>query len=128
MVPIVLGTVMWSEQWQCKTVRCRCDNAAVVAALKSKNKHAMHLLRNLYFFQPAYQVKLFTEHIKGSHNELADAISCNNHQKFLPMMTSAQQVPMAVHSQLKQALVGRPVDWTSQAWRNLLLNIYKGTS
>ena len=77
-LPIVLAIAMWGGLWQGKTVKCPCDNAAVVAAVKSrwcKNKHAMHLLRCLYFFQAAYQVKLMTEHIKGFHNELADAIS-----------------------------------------------------
>ena len=65
MLPIVLAVAVWGGQWQGKTVRCWCDNAAVVAAVKSgwcKNKHAMHLLRCLYFFQAAYQVKLMTEH------------------------------------------------------------------
>ena len=126
MLPIVLATAMWGEQWRGKTVRCRCDNAAVVAAIRSgwcKNKHTMHLLRSLYFFQAAYQVKLVTEHIKGSDNELADAISRNNHQQFLSMMTSAQQVPVEVHPQLKQTLVDQPADWTSQTWRNLLVTI-----
>ena len=64
-----------------KIVRCQCDNAAIVAAVRSgwcKNKHAMHLLRYLYFFQAAHQVKLMTEHIKGSHNELADATIAQN--------------------------------------------------
>ena len=126
MLPIVLAIAIWGAKWQGKTVRCWCDNAAVVAAVKSewcKNKHAMHLLRCLYFFQAAYQVRLITEHIKGSHDELADAISRNNSSKFLSMMTSAQQVPVAVHPHLKQVLVDRPVDWTSQAWRNLLSTI-----
>ena len=126
MLPIVLAIAIWGAQWQGKTVRCRCDNAAVVAAVKSgwcKNNHAMHLLRCLYFFQAAYQVKLMTEHIKGSHNKLADATSRNNSPKFLSMMTSAQQVPVAVHPHLKQVLVDRPVDWTSQAWRTLLSTI-----
>ena len=105
---------------------CRCDNTAVVATIKSgwcKNKHAMHLLRSLYFFQAAYQIRLLPEHIKGSHNELADAISWNNHLKFLSKFTPAQQVPKTVHPQLRQALVDRPVDWTSQALRDLLANI-----
>ena len=126
MLPIVLATAMWGYQWRGKTVLCRCDNAAVVATIKSgwcKNKCVMHLLRSLYFFQAAYQVRLLTEHIKGSHNELADAISRNNHQKFLSKLTSAQQVSEAVHPQLRQALVDQPVDWTSQAWRDLLANI-----
>jgi len=126
MLPIGLATAMWGRQWRGKSVQCRCDNAAVVATLKSgwcKNKHAMHLLRSLYFFQAAYQVRLITEHNKGAHNELADAISHNNHQIFLSKMTSAQQVPEAVHPQLRQALVDQPVDWTSQAWRDLLSTI-----
>ena len=122
----MLTTAMWGEQWRGKTVRCQCNNAAVVAAVTSgwcKNKHAMHLLRSLYFFQAAYQVRLITEQIKGSHNKLANAISRNNHQKFLSKMISVQQVPEAVHPQLKQALVDQPVDWTSQAWRDLLSTI-----
>ena len=64
-----------------------------------------------------------TEHIKGSRDELADAISRNNSPKFLSMMTFAQQMPVVVHPHLKQVLVDQPVDWTSQAWRNLLSTI-----
>ena len=109
-LPIVLAIAMWVGLWQGKTVKCPCDNAAVVAAVKSrwcKNKHAMHLLRCLYFFQAAYQVKLMTEHIKGFHNELADTISQDNSPKFLSTMTSSQQVPVVVHLHLKQVLVDR---------------------
>ena len=122
----MLVTAMWDNQWRGKTVLCQCDNAAVVATIKSgwcKNKHAMHLLRSLYFFQAAYEVRLLTEHIKGSHNELADAISWNNPQKFLFKFTLAQQLLETVHPQLRQALVDQLVDWTLQAWRNLLENI-----
>ena len=83
----------------------------------------MHLLRSLYFFQAAYQVRPLIEHIKRTHNELADAISHNNHQKFLSKLSYTQKVPDAVHLQLRQALVDQPVDWTLQAWRDLLANI-----
>ena len=117
MLPIVLATAMWGNQWRGNTVLCQCGNAAVVAAINSgwcKNKHTMHLLRSLYLFEAAYQVRLLTEHIKGSHNELADAISHNNHQKLLSNFTSVQQVPNAVHPQLRQALVDQPVNWISQ--------------
>ena len=83
----------------------------------------MHLLRSLYFFQATYQIRPLTEHIKGTHNELADAMSRNNHQKFLSKLSSAQKVPQVVYPQLRQALVDQPVDWTLQAWRDLLANI-----
>ena len=53
LLPIVLAIAMWGRDWQGSSIRCRCDNAAVVAVLRSgwcKNKYAMHLLRSLHFF------------------------------------------------------------------------------
>ena len=35
LLPIVLGTPMWGAQWQGRSVKCRCDNAAVVANIRS---------------------------------------------------------------------------------------------
>ena len=107
LLPIVLAVAMWGSQWQDKSVRCRCDNAAMVAILRwgwCKNKQAMHLLRSLYFFQAAYQIKLILEHIRGSQNELADVLSCDNHLRFLSGLPVA---PSMVNPHLKHLLAGR---------------------
>ena len=35
LLPIVIGVAIWGRSWTGKTVRCLCDNAAVVAILNS---------------------------------------------------------------------------------------------
>ena len=123
LLPIVLAVAMWGNKWQGKTVRCQCDNAAVVAMLRSgwcKKEHAMHLIRSLYFFQASYNVRLVAEHIRGIENVLA---AQNNHCKFLSDMSSAQQVPDKIHPQLMQVLVFQQPDWTSKPWMDLLSTI-----
>ena len=50
---IVVAGAVWGQLWQVKTIRVRCDNAAVVAILWSgwsKNDLVMHLMRCLFFF------------------------------------------------------------------------------
>ena len=101
---------MWGRQWHGKSTCCQCDNAAVVAMLRSgwcKNEHAMHLLRSLFFFQASYNVSLVAEHIQGVENGLADALSHNNHQNFVSCMSSACQVPEVVTTPIN-ASVGTP--------------------
>jgi len=126
LLPIVVAVAAWGRDWQGRSIRCRCDNAAVVAVLRSgwcKNKYAMHLLRCLHFFLAAYQIRLTSEHIRGSRNRLADALSRNNHHRFLSELSSAQQVPTRVLSLLRRLLVDHQVDWMSQTWRDLLSSI-----
>ena len=55
-MPIVVGCAVWGHAWKGKTVRCLCDNAAVVAILRSgsaKDPVTMHLMRCLFFFTAA---------------------------------------------------------------------------
>ena len=35
LLPIVVSCAVWGCQWQCCTIRCLCDNAAVVAIIRS---------------------------------------------------------------------------------------------
>ena len=81
LAPIVLAAAVWGKEWKGKTVRCRCDNAAVVAILRSNSsKHplVMHLLRCLSFFVAHYQLYLDPVHLPGRCNEAADALSRDN--------------------------------------------------
>ena len=50
LVPLVLAAALWGRQWKGKTILCRSDNTAVVAAINnnmSKVKESAHLLRCL---------------------------------------------------------------------------------
>ena len=74
LLPIIMGVVLWGRSWQGRTIRCRCDNMAVVAILKSgssKDERVMHLMRNLFFFLTSYNVILLGEHIPGVENGAA---------------------------------------------------------
>ena len=59
LAPIVVACAIWGPGWRGKTVRCLCDNAAVVAILLSgtaKHPLVMHLMRCLSFFVAFYQL------------------------------------------------------------------------
>ena len=46
LLPIV---TLWGEQWRGQTVRCLCDNAAVVVVIRSgsnRDERVMHLMRS----------------------------------------------------------------------------------
>ena len=116
LLPIVLAVALWGRRWFSDSVICRCDNAAVVAILKSgwgKNEWAMHLLRSLFFWLVRYQLTIVGEHIPGSCNGAADALSRNNISFFMSQVSHACQQPAEIHQELIELLLtGRP-DWTS---------------
>ena len=78
LLPIVVAVAVWGHQRQGRTIHCLCDNAAVVAIIRSgssKDRSAMHLLQCLFFFTARYQVVLASAHIPGKRNEAADRLS-----------------------------------------------------
>ena len=72
LLPIVVSVAVWGHSWRGCTVRCRCDNAAVVAIIRSgssRDPTAMHLMRCLFFITARYQIVLVPAHIPGKRNE-----------------------------------------------------------
>ncbi len=66
LLPIILG--VWCKEWEGKTIRCRCDNAAVVAAVnsgRSKNDWMMDLLRSAFLLQPCIILHLWRSTFRG---------------------------------------------------------------
>ena len=123
LLPVVVAVAMWGKQWQGRNIRCRCDNAAVVAILNtgsSKEERAMHLMRSLFFVQAMFDISLFGEHIPGAENGPADALSRGDARSFLSQVRSARHEPTVVRVDLRQALLLKRPDWTSKSWRDLL--------
>lgn len=61
LVPIVLVCAEWGLQWRGRTIRCQCDNAAVVAIVGSgtfRHSLLMHLIHCLSFFVAYCQLYL----------------------------------------------------------------------
>lgn len=105
---IVIACAVWGHQWRGATIRCLCDNAAVVAIVKSgtsKDPLAMHLMRCLLFFTVAYQLVLVPRHLPGKENTAADHLSRGALSSFLQLVPCARVHPTAHPVELVGALV-----------------------
>ena len=123
LLPVVVGIALWGQQWRGSTVQCLCDNAAVVAILRSgrsRDRRVMHLMRSLFFFTAHHNIVLASRHIPGQNNGAADALSRNNSASFFTQVPGAARHPTRIDPELRQMLVSRQPDWTSQTWMNLL--------
>ena len=123
LLPIVVAYAIWGHQWQGTTVQCLCDNAAVVAIVKSgtsKDFLVMHLMRCLFFFTASYQLFLLPQHLPGKDNTAADHLSRDALSSFLQLIPHAKEPPTALSEALMAALVTQRSDWTSHSWRAVL--------
>ena len=129
LLPIVVACAVWGVSWHGKTVQCRCDNAAVVAILRSgTSKHplVMHLMRCLFFFVAYHQLFLDPVHLPGRLNDAADSLSRDNLPLFLQLVPAAQCLPSPLPDALMEALVLQTPDWTSDAWMTALRTTLRG--
>ena len=102
-VAIVVASAIWGKHWRGLTVKCVCDNAAVVAIInsgRSKDKLAMHLLRCLFFFAAEFNFFLFAQHLPGKYNVAADALSMNNVSLFFQQVPQAKKYPSTLPPEL----------------------------
>ena len=122
LLPVVLSIAIWGHMWRGGAVRCRCDNAAVVAILRSgtsKNEQVMHLMRSLFFLAAGQNISIVGEHIPGVDNRAADALSRDNLQAFLSITQEAKPAASRL-PEVVEALVHQQPDWTSVNWTRLL--------
>ena len=121
LLPIVLSCAVWGRYWKGKSVKCLCDNAAVVAIInsgRSKVDKTMHLMRCLTFCLAPYGTNIFAEHLPGKDNIAADALSRDNLTLFRQQFPRAAQLPAKLPQEPILALVTHQPDWTSPRWRN----------
>ncbi len=126
LLPIVLAAAVWGRNWKGATIRCKCDNAAVVAIVnsgRSKMDRAMHLMRCLSFFLAQWDVSFMCEHIPGVDNGAADALSRDSLSLFQNLVPEAARDPTPIHEGLLQCLVDGTPDWTKVDWVAMFRNI-----
>lgn len=124
LLPIVAAAALWGKQWKGATVKVRCDNMAVVAAIKAgncKESRSMHLLRCLAFIEASIPVTLVAEHIRGVENTIADALSRDRLDVARTLMQVAEEKGEPVPPALLTVLTGESRSWSEQEWNRLLM-------
>ena len=119
LTPVVLSAAIWGKNWSGRSVSCFCDNQAVVTVLNKRScrdKHLMHLLRCLFFFEAQGQFRVYAKHISGSCNGKADDLSRNNLDAFFSKVPGASHYPSPVPTPLPSLLLSSDPDWVSPAW------------
>ena len=98
-----------------------CNNEAVVAIINKgdSREECMHLMRCLAFFRAKFNFTLYAQHIKGSLNDLADALSRDRLHYFMANYPQAQVQPTALPPELLDLTIIRKPDWMSSTWTEL---------
>ena len=123
LLPIAVACAVWGHQWLGCSVCILCDNAAVVAIVRTgtaKDPLVMHLLRCLFFFTARYQLTLLPKHLPGRENVAADHLSRDALSSFRQVVPHAKAEPTTLPDNLMEALVLQRPDWTSLSWRDVL--------
>ena len=123
LVPVVLAASLWGPCWHRECIRFRSDNMAVVDILHSRTSRdplLMHLLRCLVFYAAVYHFEFTSEHLPGTHNSAADALSRNNLTLFSSLIPQIQQV--SIPQPVQDLLVEIRPDWGSHKWTVLFRN------
>ena len=123
-----LGSSSLGSDWVERNVLAFCDNSAVVAILRSgdcKNPEVMHFMRCLAFLKAKFQFVLFSSHIGGKKNDLANALPRNDSEHFFTHYPQEHPKPTPLPPELLDLTIIQKPDWTSQRWTNLWCAIFK---
>ena len=126
LIPVVVTAIVWGRQWSASHVRVKCDNAAVVQILNhgySRDANVMHLMRCLHFIAARFNFRVSAEHIPGSLNTAADALSRNSLHIFQELVPTANQSPTSIPDILTDILMHTKPNWLSTDWTALFSSI-----
>ena len=90
LLPIVVAAVVLGRCWAGCTVRCMCENEAVVSFIMTKSGkegQMAHMLRCLFFLEASFGFAVVVAHVPGSLNAWVDAFSCNHLDVFRTLRT-----------------------------------------
>ncbi len=93
LLPIVIGIGLWGRKWHGQTVRCLCDNAAVIAIIKSgrcKDERVMHLMRSHERVMHLMRSHERVMHLMRSHERVMHLM--RSHERVMHLMRSHERV------------------------------------
>ena len=117
LAPIMIACAVWGKWWQGKSIRCICDDAAVVSIINSgssRDATVMHLTWCLFFFQAVFSLLIHVIHLPGKWNIAADSLSRNKLPLFNQQVPGASLQPTPLLEEPKNTIVHHRPDWTSK--------------
>ena len=78
MLNIIVALKVWSNLWQNKKVKIKCDNLAVVEVLnsgKTRDPFLALCARNVWLISAIFNIQLLFSHIPGKNNYITDLLS-----------------------------------------------------
>ena len=103
LFPVVTAVYMWREDLKNKKVLFHIDNQAVVHIINkksAKDTYVMKLLRRLVLLTLQFNILLKAEHIEGSLNSIADAISRSQWKRFRDLAPKADPNPIKIPAEI----------------------------
>ena len=91
---ILAAVAAWGHLWSGKRIRFYCDNQAVVKAWQSKspkNHNLATLFRKLFMLAAKNNFNIALKHIPGITNDIADALSRQQMQRFRGLAPAADK-------------------------------------
>ena len=92
LYPIVMACALWGQSWGQKRILFYCDNLATVQIItkgRSKVPSIMKLMRKLTYLSCVLNFTVHAKHIPGVKNEIADALSRFQMDKFFRLAPQA---------------------------------------
>ncbi|CAG2228931.1 unnamed protein product [Mytilus edulis] len=96
LYPIVVAAILWGSKWSKKRILFWCDNEATVAIVKkgrSKCLQIMSLMRQLTWCACKYNFHFSAKHVPGYENEISDALSRFQMDRFRRLAPNAALQP-----------------------------------
>ena len=96
LFPIVLACALWYPHFSSKRLQFWCDNQSVVAIINSGHSKAprvMDLVRFFVLISMKHNFLVRARHVPGVNNEIADALSRFQLQRFRELAPGADQTP-----------------------------------
>lgn len=103
LYPIVVAAILWGERWKRKRIIFHCDNQGTCFILnkgRSKSADIMRLMRRITLVAAQYSFTFTAQHVKGSLNTIADALSRFQLEEFHRLVPDAHPTPCPIPSDI----------------------------
>lgn len=92
LYPIVIASLLWGHLWTSKRILFYCDNEATVKIIhkgRSKSLCIIKLMRQLTWCSAQFNLCIYSKHLPGKTNRIADALSRFQMAKFRRLAPAA---------------------------------------